>query len=85
MIIIIVYIIIIHTIFYFEVTCDFPTPPINGSVSDYLDNRIGATVTYQCNDGFIPSVEMTAICSNETVSWLPAPDQHVCIFFVEGM
>ncbi len=66
------------------VTCDFPTSPINGSVSDYLDNRIGATVTYQCNDGFIPSVEMTAICSNETVSWLPAPDQHVCIFFVEA-
>ena len=40
-------------------------------------------MTFQCNEGYVPSAVMTAIC-NEYGMWVPAPEKHNCTF-VEGM
>ena len=57
---------------------------LNGFVGNYLHTREGATVTYQCNNGFLPSSTMTAMCAN-TAKWIPAPEQENCTLFVPGM
>ncbi len=36
-------------------------------------------VTYQCNEGFRPSVVMTSVCT-DTAKWIPIPEEHDCIF-----
>lgn len=64
--------------------CGVPSPPTNGSVGNYLHTRKGATVTYQCDDGYIPSTVMTAMCT-DTTKWVPLPEIHDCVLFVAGI
>ena len=59
------------------VNCLNPSTPGNGSLGNYTHTREGATVTYQCNDGFRPSQQMTSYCLR-TGNWTPPPELHVC-------
>ncbi len=52
--------------------------PTNGFVGNYSHTREGATAAYQCNDGFRPSMEMTAVCTNISL-WVPAPEEQNCV------
>ena len=61
------------------VNCNTPVAPVNGSLRTYLHTREGATVTYQCNDGFRPSRVFTSVCTN-TTEWIPPPHLHICSF-----
>ena len=54
-------------------------PPTNGYLGDYSHTREGATVTYQCNDGYRPSAVFVSTCTDAAL-WIPAPDQHNCTF-----
>ncbi len=66
------------TLYYYIVNCGDPSPPANGFVGIYPHTREGATVTYQCNDGFVPSDIMISFCTNTSI-WTPTPEQHSCI------
>lgn len=46
-------------------------------MSDYSIGFTAASVTYQCNDGFVPSDAMSAACS-VSGAWNPPPEQHRC-------
>ena len=66
------------------VFCLPPRPPANGSVAEYLHTRVGAIITYQCDDGFRPTATMTSICTN-TTRWVPTPEQLNCVPYVAGI
>ena len=59
------------------VNCGDPMKPINGSLGPYDHAREGATVTYQCDQGFRPSLLMTSTCTS-TAHWMPPPEMHMC-------
>ncbi len=40
------------------------------AMGTYNQTREGASVSYQCNDGFRPSPMMSAICAR-TAQWVP--------------
>ncbi len=54
---------------YFLVNCGDPMLPAD-AMGTYNHTREGATVIYRCNDGFRPSLVMTATCTNAT-QWMP--------------
>ena len=56
-------------------------PPTDGSLGSYPHTREGASVTYQCDDGYRPSAIFTSICES-TARWTPAPEDHVCTFVI---
>ena len=43
--------------------CEVPRPPGNGSIVNYTSAVEGSTLLYQCNPGFCPVSEMTAVCA----------------------
>ena len=59
------------------VNCDNPVPPNDGYLGDYSHTREGATVTFQCNNGYRPSAVMISICTS-TALWIPAPEILNC-------
>ncbi len=59
------------------VDCEIPLPPLNGSLGNYSHTRENATVSYQCDDGYTPSVIMTSKCTNTGI-WIPPPEEHNC-------
>ena len=65
------------------VDCGLPIEPINGTLGEYFSTKEGVNVTFQCNDGYVPSVTNTATCNNHGM-WEPAPEEHNCTF-VEGI
>ena len=65
------------------VKCEEPIPPMNGNLSSYPHTREGATVIFQCNDGYTPSTPVASTCTRNA-SWIPAPEEHNCIL-VEGI
>ena len=67
---------------YSAVDCGLPIKPINGNLGEYFSTRERVNVTFQCNDGYVPSVTNTATCNNHGM-WEPAPEEHNCTF-VEG-
>ena len=46
-----------------SVHCGVPIPPQNGTIVNYTSTVEGSTLLYQCNPGFGPVGEMTAVCS----------------------
>ena len=62
--------------------CGIPTPPINGSVVNYSGTKLGNTVTFKCDEGFRPSVEVNGTCRSDAM-WHPTPGMHNCTF-IEG-
>ena len=55
--------------------CDQPLPPMNGSV-DNVTTELGGRITFRCNDGFLPSQVMTAVC--QTTGWSRDPALLEC-------
>ena len=67
---------IINFVFYIHIPgCDQPLPPMNGSV-DNVTTELGGRITFRCNDGFLPSEVMTAVC--QTAGWNQDPALLEC-------
>ena len=56
--------------------CDQPLPPMHGSV-DNVTTELGGRITFRCNDGFLPSEVMTAVC--QTTGWSQDPALLQCL------
>ena len=57
--------------------CRVPRPPGNGTIVNYTSTVEGSTLFYQCNPGFGPVGEMTAVCAVNG-SWSPDPADVPC-------
>ena len=53
-----------------SVSCGVPRPPGNGTIVNYTNTVEGSALLYQCNKGFSPVGEMTAVCAANG-SWNP--------------
>ena len=53
--------------------CGVPRPPGNGSIVNYTSTAL----FYQCDQGFRPVGEMTAVCAANG-SWSPNPADVTC-------
>ena len=59
------------------IDCGFPVPPTcNGNIGGHSNSSEGASVTFQCNDGYFPSTERTSICTGD--GWSPLPADNNC-------
>ena len=73
-----------YTIYTFCLAnCGPPVPPVNGSVSNLTITRVGASITYKCDIGFVPSDLLVSVCRNQAL-WEPDPAAHNCTL-VEGI
>lgn len=63
------------------VNCGRPSSPNHGTVGNYAHTREDATVTFQCDDGFRPSIVMTSIC-RDTAKWMPPPEELNCTLVI---
>ncbi len=43
------------------IDCGSPVPPTNGKIEGHSNTSEGASVTFQCNDGYFPSTVRTSI------------------------
>ena len=57
--------------------CGFPRLPGNGTIVNYTSTVEGSALLYQCNPGFGPVGEMTAVCAANG-SWNPNPADVTC-------
>ena len=57
--------------------CGVPAPPDNGTIVNYTSTLEGSVVNYQCNPGFGPLGEMSAVCAANG-SWSPDPADVTC-------
>ena len=57
--------------------CGVPKPPGNGTVVNYTSTVEGSALLYQCNPGFGPVGETTAVCAANG-SWSPDPANVTC-------
>ena len=46
-----------------------------------MHKREGGTVTYQCNDGYRPSLSFISTCTEDAM-WMPDPEEHNCTLVV---
>jgi hypothetical protein len=67
---------------YSIVDCGIPPTPIHGYLNDYLSIGRNATISFQCDKGYFPSVVQNTICTSE--SWQPNPAEHNCTTLVGG-
>lgn len=58
--------------------CGHPELPTNGSIGTFTRTTRGASVTFRCNDGFIPTTEEISFCTSSGI-WYPTPADHICI------
>ena len=59
--------------------CGDPVAPTNGSLGNFPHTRVGANLTYQCDEGFRPSVPFNSTCDSSAM-WIPDPADHKCTF-----
>ena len=58
--------------------CGAPPPPVNGSLLQPDSNTTeGSVVVFQCDPGFVPKGEMTAVCGRDG-QWYPNPGHVIC-------
>ena len=57
--------------------CGAPPPPVSGSVQSHTNTTEGSVVVFQCNSGFVPEGEMTAMCESDG-QWTPNPGGVTC-------
>ena len=70
---------IFNHVYFTEISipgCDQPLPPMNGSV-DNVTTELDGRLTFRCNDGFLPSEVMTAVC--QTTGWSQDPALLECL------
>ena len=65
------------TLYAYVANCGVPTPPDNGTFVNYTSTVEGSALLYQCNQGFGPVGEMTAVCAANG-SWNPDPADVTC-------
>lgn len=71
-------IIMMITIFAERLTfCGVPVAPTNGKILSVTNTSKDAIVTFQCDEGFIPSTLLLATCKLGAV-WEPDPENHKC-------
>ena len=60
-----------------------PLAPENGSIVAVPSTLGGAKILFRCNTGFVPTGNMTAVCTSDGVSpnetWTPNPATLMCI------
>ena len=56
---------------WFSVTCGDPTP-LNGSVNETGNYRVGTNVTFSCDSGYILDGNISSTCHADR-SWNPLP------------
>ena len=61
----------------YAANCGVPKPPGNGTIVNYTGTVEGSTLLYQCNSGFGPVGEMTAVCAADG-RWSPDPADVSC-------
>ena len=49
------------TLYAYAANCGVPRPPGNGTIVNYTSTVEGSALLYQCNPGFAPVGEMTAV------------------------
>ena len=59
------------------VNCSDPTPPMDGSIASYQNTTEGAEISFMCNQMFVPTERMTAMCGADQ-RWSPDPAGHRC-------
>ena len=59
------------------VDCGPPASPINGYLGNYSSTKEGTNVTFQCNEGYVPTIVRISTCNRYGV-WHPAPHEHNC-------
>ena len=58
--------------------CGAPPPPVNGSLlQPHTNTTEGSVVVFQCDPGFVPEGEMTAVCGSDG-QWTPNPGGVTC-------
>ena len=57
--------------------CGAPPPPVSGSVHPHTNTTEGSVVVFQCDPGFVPEGEMTAVCGRDG-QWTPNPGGVTC-------
>ena len=57
--------------------CTFPSPPSNGTITNFSNTEVGTTVTFQCNNGFTPVEEIMSTCL-EDGTWEVNPLTFTC-------
>ncbi len=63
---------------FFIANCFDPIPPINGSIDPYNVTTEGATISFQCDDGYVPTALIASICNRSLSEWTPPPQLHNC-------
>ena len=59
------------------VDCGPPVSPVNGYLGNYSSTKEGTNVTFQCNEGYVPSIVRVTTCNSYGL-WYPAPHIHNC-------
>ena len=60
------------------VDCGAPLPPVNGSfLQPHTNTTEGSVVVFQCDPGFDPEGEVTAVCGRDG-QWTPNPGGVTC-------
>ena len=59
------------------VDCGAPLSSVNGSVQSHTNTTEGSVVVFQCDPGFVPEGEMTAVCGNNG-QWVSYPGNVTC-------
>ena len=62
-----------YFLFLSPVGCSPPSPPANGSISEYSSGAVGAMLTFQCDTGYMPQEEVTSTYLSSS-SWVPLPE-----------
>ena len=57
--------------------CGVPPPPVNGSMQPHTNTTEDSVVVFQCDPGFVPEGEMTAVCESDG-QWAPNPGGVSC-------
>ena len=57
--------------------CGAPPPPVNGFLQPHTNTTEGSVVVFQCDLGFVPEGEMTAVCGSDG-QWTPNPGGMTC-------
>ena len=64
---------------HFNPTADCGPPPslTNGSLQPHTNTTEGSVAVFQCDPGFVPEGEMTAVCGRDG-QWTPNPGGITC-------
>ena len=55
-------------LFFLPVNCGMPVAPGNGSIVAVPNTLGGTEIVFRCNTGFVPTGNMTAVCTSDGIS-----------------